>query len=462
MVTMTTGHYTVSFPKAILTIAIGLGLSHSAFALEALSDETLSQQTGEGIAFLPENVKMVFQKAEDNLSGAQNTARMADRGYDTGLIRVIPVGPLSSTATASGAKKADLFIYGLALSKSDSNVNSRFSNTGVNLGTESNPWVLNVLPVSTYDFAGNVQSLSYLGLEAPLLRADGTLASDTAKLGLWGDIFSRNSTTSTTVNAATGAPDSLGGLENRLRVQMILNGLSLNGSNLKLFQTLGNATNNSGLSTTYNKTLGLAGLIRLNTDYNAGTRTTADSSRMLRISTAELTGTTSCSTTGTCLNTPAITGESAPNFNALEGVYIYSPNINLVLGSVYQPLIFNTDGNNFSLEVTRIPNVASIYQQIYTDYSGQDKSYKGSTCNVQNCGTTSTIAGVNYQGNTATHSSISIGTATIDNSNLLKAVNTSSAVGLTFKDSAGNAVNLGSAAIDGLMIQHLKISTTGL
>lgn len=48
---MTTGHYTVSFPKAILTIAIGLGLSHSAFALEALSDETLSQQTGEGIAF---------------------------------------------------------------------------------------------------------------------------------------------------------------------------------------------------------------------------------------------------------------------------------------------------------------------------------------------------------------------------------------------------------------------------
>ena len=86
-------------------------------------------------------------------------------------------------------QKADLYLYGLALSKSDSDVNSRFSNTGLNLGTESNPWVLNVLPVNTFDFAGNLQNLSYLSLEAPLLRADGTVGTDPAKLGLWGDIF---------------------------------------------------------------------------------------------------------------------------------------------------------------------------------------------------------------------------------------------------------------------------------
>ena len=106
--------------------------------------------------------------------------------------------------------------------------------------------------------------------------------------------------------------------------------------------------------------------------------------------------------------------------------------------------------------------MASIYQQIYTDYSGTNSAYKGSTCNVQSCGTASTIAGVNYQGTTATHSSISIGTVGIGSGNLLNAVNTSSAVGVTFKDPSGNAVNLGSAAIDGLMIQHFKISTTGL
>ena len=107
---MTTGHSTVNVQLAVLLLSLGLGLAHSAFALEALSDESLSQQTGEGIAILPENVKMVFQKAEDNLSTAQNKARVADRSFDTGLIRVIPVGPLSATATAAGAKKADLYI----------------------------------------------------------------------------------------------------------------------------------------------------------------------------------------------------------------------------------------------------------------------------------------------------------------------------------------------------------------
>ncbi len=102
---MTTGHSTVNVQLAVLLLSLGLGLAHSAFALEALSDESLSQQTGEGIAILPENVKMVFQKAEDTLSTAQNKARVADRSFDTGLIRVIPVGPLSATATAAGAKK---------------------------------------------------------------------------------------------------------------------------------------------------------------------------------------------------------------------------------------------------------------------------------------------------------------------------------------------------------------------
>lgn len=38
----------------------------------------------------------------------------------------------------------------------------------------------------------------------------------------------------------------------------------------------------------------------------------------------------------------------------------------------------------------------------------------------------------------------------------------SSAKGITFKDGAGTAVNLGSAAIDGVLIQHMKITTKGL
>ncbi len=44
------------------------------------------------------------------------------------------------------------------------------------------------------------------------------------------------------------------------------------------------------------------------------------------------------------LITPAINGGLAPTFDANEGVYLYNPNINLVLGSLYQPLVLSSDG----------------------------------------------------------------------------------------------------------------------
>lgn len=34
----------------------------------------------------------------------------------------------------------------------------------------------------------------------------------------------------------------------------------------------------------------------------------------------------------------------APTFDANEGLYLYNPNINLVLGSLYQPLVLSSDG----------------------------------------------------------------------------------------------------------------------
>ena len=47
---MTTLNYTVYFKKTVLASFIGLCLSQSCFALETLSDESLSDTTGEGIA----------------------------------------------------------------------------------------------------------------------------------------------------------------------------------------------------------------------------------------------------------------------------------------------------------------------------------------------------------------------------------------------------------------------------
>ncbi|WP_173912753.1 hypothetical protein [Acinetobacter sp. Marseille-Q1618] len=465
---MTKLGYTVKFKKTALASLLGLSLSQTCFALEALTDENLSESTGEGIAFLPENFKMVFQKAEDSV--ADPKASWGDRAKDTGLIRIIPVGPLTPVAASAGAKKADIFIYGLALSQADLDANSRFNNaadprdatkSGVNLGSENNPWILNVATATVPDFAGvsTTNNLSYLQLEAPLATQSQPLRYDTMKLGLWGDLFARNQTVaSPALNFLTGAPSTLAGLDEKLRFQMIANGLYLDGSKLRVFQTLGGATSSTGgMSTSYNKTLGLGLLLRLNTHYLSDLGGNNDD-KVLRISTQETTGTVKD------LTTPAISGTSAAQFRDKEGLYIYSPNINLVLGSIYQPLIIDTtDGQNLSLEVTRIPNQPNVYKNIYTDYSGADTSYKGSTCNVRYCGSdTTSINNIAYQGSSATHSSIAIGKVgfSADNKSLI-ADKSASATGIVMKNGTSE-VNLGSAAIDGLLIQHFKISTTGL
>ncbi len=141
---------------------------------------------------------------------------------------------------------------------------------------------------------------------------------------------------------------------------------------------------------------------------NSWTAPTATS--VFRLSTQELVG------GATDNSTPALGGivpNFQPNSNA-DGLFLYDVNINLVLGNLYQPLMLSTDGNNFSIELARIPNVQEVYRRIYTRYEHIDPAasvdsgvtYLGSTCNIYQCGS-STIAG--YQGSNATHSSITIG-----------------------------------------------------
>lgn len=100
------------------------------------------------------------------------------------------------------------------------------------------------------------------------------------------------------------------------------------------------------------------------------------------------------------------------------------------------------------MEIARIPNNPAIYKKIYTDYTGSDPTYLGSTCNIYQCGT-SEVSG--YQGGSprtdysttalnnkklATHSSISIGSVfSSDEGKTLQAYKgtaTDDAVGISF------------------------------
>lgn len=542
---------TVCFQKTVLATFVGLCLSQSVFALQEISDDALSQATGEGIALLPENFSFRFNGADNANNGAGT--------YGAGSIRLIPVGPLSATAVAKGYKKADAWLYGLSLSQSNKNFGAAIdgSDWGTQYGrpidswgTADNPWVISTLnDQNVPNFAGTISNVTYLSLEAPLrkmvLPAAGTSESSAynLKLGMWTDIFQRD---------AAVSESGLTGLSNRLRLAAVWDGFSINGSNLKVFQTLDGVTPsmggtynatlkinnvptvktfNYGMNTNYNRTFGLAGLVRLNSgatdskrgtianqtvtreivqvNYNPATNTFSEGTVLasatgnMATATASATNNTNgiqisympmtnggldpykkfysgsfpnggvCTTPesntsggdgqfGQCLNqngfttrrlrakgtndwiaptttsvfrvstqelnggtydssTPALGGgvpNFQPNTNA-DGIFLYDVNVNLVLGNLYQPLMLSTDGNNFSVELARIPNQKEVYQRIYTRYENIDPSssvdvgvnYMGSTCNIYQCGS-SNITG--YQGSSATHSSITIGATEYD------------------------------------------------
>ncbi|GAA5015378.1 hypothetical protein GCM10023206_26400 [Acinetobacter puyangensis] len=523
------GYLSVSLRLSALTVAL-LTATSATFALEKLDDATLADATGEGIAFLPENSVILFRGTDVGATESTTTI-LTDRTHDTGYINFIPVGPLTTQAAQSGAGKADVYLYGLAISKGDGDLNRRLNAVDPIIrswGTADNPWLFKVeTEHNVPNFAPTgTDSVTYLALETPLhhlytldytdssknvinnIPSSGETGADAynLKLAMWADAFVLDPRKSATDETRyhynyTSTPDP--NRANRLRLQVIWDGLSINGSDIRLFQTLGGATgiatSGNAKDTAYNHTLGLAGVLRFNSgdtrnlkasrtnstvtravnnvatmrytttylgrpgassggahtnpanlyrlrtldtrdDYSASSWTmpSLEDIGVLRLSTRE-TGATQG-----ILDSPAINAVNAPNFDANEGLHLYGTNINLVLGSLYQPLILNKDtsSNNLVLELAAIPNKADIYKQIYTAYSGYlgdatASEYKGSTCNVYACGTPIEINGVKtYQGNNATHSSISIGTTEYDpNTGLMtafKGTTTQDSIGVSF------------------------------
>ncbi|TCB50455.1 hypothetical protein E0H80_09195 [Acinetobacter sp. ANC 4779] len=403
--------------------------------------------------------------AEANVLGDQRATAKADT-YALAQVNLDTNKQIKNTVNgavnlSTRQTKADVFIYGLALSKSDGSLATRFSNLGFSWGTTSNPWLFRAGTEKVRQFTDTEKELGYLALEAPLATIAANEADNNIKLGFWTDIFARSFSSSNFVDPKTGAPNSGLDVTQRLRLQFVANGLSLNGSQVRLFQTLPSS------NADYNQTLGMASIIRLNTnDSPEGlTATTSNlDSKGIRISTAAKNDQSDGNGP-----TPAMNSSSAPLFNEYEGLYIYSPNINLVLGNMYQPFIVGSEGNNIILEVTRIPNIPSIYNQIYQNYGGGlgTTALKGSTCNVYSCGTaiknSASESTELYQGRNATHSSIAIGSSErIAGTNMLRAKQTDTATGIMFKNTTGISKNFGSAVIDGVLIQHLKIKTTGL
>ncbi|MCB1658174.1 MAG: hypothetical protein H6997_00865 [Moraxellaceae bacterium] len=511
-----------------LCVAIALANTQAAYALEVLDDDVMSEATGEGVAFLPENFYMVMRGADNTLDVGTGMVLDNDvttnRLKDTGYIRYIPVGPLTFDSQDTNKDgfingsdlpvgKADIFLYGMAVSQSskaygaarvNTDWNGRFGRAIDTWGTSANPWLFKTVtqngvpdfnaPAPTSTSSGNV---TYFGLEAPLYNTNVSALSAAEKsaynlkFAYWLDAFVRDPNVAENLTA-TGTQFNVGGAgrANRLRMQAIWDGVSLNGSEIRMFQTLGGAaTGVNGMSNFYNNTLGLTGVLRFNSGdgetlrasvttssssrnatafvqdgaYGCGTtsvafstaacqfrfqsRTVTDSvsgltwtppslPSVLRLSTKETSNTA-------LLDTPAINGGSAPTFDSAEGLNFYNVNMNVVLGQLYQPLVVGvaSDNKNLVLEVARIANKESVYKQIYTNYDNSNPitngGYTGSTCNFYQCGAhpsgTPSVISSNYQAKTATHSSISIG-STVYNAanNTLEAYSGAESFGVSF------------------------------
>ena len=90
---MTEHAITFPFRKRCLATAIGLFLANPSYALQALSDDSLSNTTGEGVALVLDDFKMVFQQPNDLSTGSSYTRVLENPSqYDTGFIRIIPTG----------------------------------------------------------------------------------------------------------------------------------------------------------------------------------------------------------------------------------------------------------------------------------------------------------------------------------------------------------------------------------
>lgn len=438
-------------------------------------NNTWTQQAGTRTNAIDSRVTTVVENAtQEKLAiEADRYALIQAKNAVTAMEQAVKVSATTAAKEAAmGASvstlrtKADVFIYGLALSKSDNSLSSRYSNQGFNWGTASNPWLFHAGAETVKQFTDTGKEVGYLALEAPLATVAANEADNNIKLGFWTDIFSRSLNSSNTVDYATGAPTSGLDISERFRAQFIANRLSMNGSQVRLFQTL------TSPDLAYSQTLGLASLIRLNTNDDPSTLTSDSNnlnSKGIRISSAAKEN--NLDGDGP---TPALNGSAAPIFHDTEGLYLYSPNINLVLGSMYQPFVVGSEGNNIILEVTRIPKIPDIYNRIYQRYPDGKAGFLGSeallgsTCNVYTCGTEIKAQASDsialYQGRDATHSSIAIGSVErIANTNMLKAKDDNNATGVVFRGATDNSMrNFGSAVIDGVLIQHLKIKTTGL
>lgn len=475
---MHTRHGVARFISA-LTLCLSLGsAAPAAFALNDLSDEELSRESGAGLAFVLEDFRY----------------QAAPTSYVELIGGPAPVG--------TSFRRADVRYYGLTLSSWNGgnywdtgntypactastpggDLSCPMSTSGVaKFAPHDNPYVLRVFDYTGVGWDGTAVSTNQT---RTVLEFLGPSNMHSFRWGFWGEIEVNQGgacpggasvaavgcrlQSQTLIWGKPTAPDNpaniVADLKNDAAGQKTNN---YEGSALRLFQNSASADNSLGL--TYHS--------RLSGDFRFSVNQQA-------------------------VGTEAV--GNVPRFSTSEGLFFRNVTAYLPLGQLhYQSIVLDDVAaapGNFVIELTRVPNDNDAYDDFYSLVTTGCATGPGATTAANNCGYVRTGRSARYYethgyslwgrsgttNNTGTTGAT--GTRTTDTTDGIffykgdssaqftasasrPAINTSCATGDTGSGCAPsgtpvsytynnlNSVNIGDARITGLLVQHLKITT---
>ncbi len=420
------------FSVAIFALAL-LGAQPFASALTDMSDSQMASIGAQGIAMGLEN--FAFEMAP------------------TSYIQLIGSQP-TSTSASEGWQRADIYLYGLSMTGAGPSGTSWFGSPctttaagagqgdlGCPLGSAANatikdfasvynPFVLRAFQYPGIDYQGNSVSPTVLELLGPTQM-------DPFRLSFWGEMQANQGGVQQPLSSYTGpTPDACTTTTCFLQAQTIFEGTltatdtagNALPSVLRLMQTTD--TNSADASSGYYQSLGINMSLALSGNLRFSVAQNADSPNALH---------------------------AVPDFNSQEGLFLENVNMYLPIGALdYQNVVVSSapahDGN-FVVELMQIPNIANVYNNFYCGSS----LTSGAACATNASGAVSNP-------NPLTHGFIDIGNnptgtplGTLDT----QQPGNSTINGMFFQSPSGSVVNLGTSQINGILIQHMKITTAG-
>lgn len=427
---------------AAALIALGYGQAH---ALTELSDDSLSNVQGAGLAFAMDNFS--FRMAPTSYIELIGTAPQGG-GWSRGDARYYGLS-ITNGGSAEGTdwhgsgttayQNAGVFEYGNEFLASPLGTGSTIDIDGVTgpdnpygiggFASIYDPYVMRAYQYEGYDYAGVLRNTSAPGVQQmpTVMELIGPSNTDRWRWAFWGELEVGRDPNSP---AAAGTPN---GTADFLQSQTIIHGkpVTVDGkpARLRILRTTG--MDSTAYPWADSNTFGITYESAISGDFRFSVRQQADSEDKLHW---------------------------VPNFEDNEGLYFKNVDAYLPLGQLhYQALTLDAvrtgpERGNFVIELTRIPNIKAVYDDFYCD----------GPCNI--------VGGVIQNPNEDTRGYVRWGDFT--------GVNTSTGAGLPGPADTSNGIyfvgggdgidpgtqsitNIGISRIEGMRIHHMKITTLG-